>query len=387
MNDKEFQNLLKEEEKRQKKQTQLIASENFISKDVQKALGSVLSNKYAEGYPGARYYNGNDVIDKIENLARDRALKVFKVSPKNWHVNVQPLSGSPANLAIYHALLKSGDKIMCLKLDHGGHLSHGHKVTLPGKHYTQVPYMVDAITGKLDYDELMKIAKKERPKMIVAGFTAYPRKTDFKKFREITDACGALLHADISHLGGLVAAGVHPSPFKYADTVMTTTHKTLRGPRGAMIFCKTEFADKIDKAVFPGIQGGPHMNQIGALAVALYEASQPQFKEYAKQVVANAHALGNELKKQGFKVVTGGTDTHLLLVDTWNGGAGISGLEASDRLERAGIICNKNTVPYDTRSPKDPSGIRLGTAAETTRGATEEDMIKLAGKIARVLTA
>jgi glycine hydroxymethyltransferase len=356
-----------------------------VSKDVLEALGSELTNKYAEGYSALRYYGGNEVVDKIENLCKERALKAFKLSKNNWSVNVQPLSGSPANVAVYLALVPKGGKIMGMSLSHGGHLTHGHKVSITGKMWTQVPYGVDEKTEQLDYEEIKRIAKKEKPKLIVAGFTAYPRKINWKKFRAIADEVGAVLMVDMSHIAGLVAGGAYPSPFPYADVVTTTVHKTLRGPRAALIFSKPEYSDKIDKAVFPGLQGGPHLNQIAAVAVALGEAATSAFKVYAKQVVKNAEVLARELKKLGWRLVSGGTDSHLILVDTWMDGEGISGKEASDRLERAGIIVNKNTIPGEKRSPADPSGIRLGTAAETTRGKKETDMVKLVQKIDKIL--
>lgn len=388
MKDVQVKKLIDAEKKRQKKVINLIASENYVSKDVLEALGSELTNKYAEGYPGARYYGGNEVIDQVENLARERALKLFKLNPNEWSVNVQPLSGSPANIAVYIALVPHGSKIMGMSLAHGGHLTHGHRVSASGKFWTQVPYGVSQKTELLDYDELKQIALREKPALIVAGFTAYPRTIDFKKFREIADACGALLMVDMSHTGGLVAGGVYPSPFPYADVVTTTAHKTLRGPRAALIFSRIdprELNKKIDKAVFPGLQGGPHMNQIAAVAVALQEANTPAFKKYAAQVVKNARALADELAKLGWRVVSGGTDSHLLLVDTWMEGKGFGGKEASERLEKASIIVNKNTIPFDTRSPVDPSGIRLGSAAETTRGKKEKDFIAIARKIDRIL--
>jgi len=394
MKDPQISKLIKAEQVRQKKVVNLIASENYVSKDVLSALGSELTNKYAEGYPGKRYYGGNSVIDKVEELAGERALKLFKLSTdeKNgvsgWHVNTQPLSGSPANLAVYVGLLEKGDKVMGMSLDHGGHLTHGHKVSLTGKMWTQIPYGVSKDTEVLDYEELMKIAVKEKPKMIIAGFTAYPRQIDWKKFREIADKCGAYLMIDMSHIAGLVAGGVYPSPFPYADIVTTTTHKTLRGPRGALIFVRKDVRElnkKIDKAVFPGLQGGPHMNQTAAIAVALKEAMSPAFKTYAKQVVKNAKVLSNELSRLGWRIISGGTDSHLILIDVWMDGTGIGGTEASDKLEKAGIIVNKNAIPYDTRKPMDPSGIRLGTAGETTRGKKEKDMTALAQKIDTVL--
>jgi len=388
MKDTQIKKLIDAEKKRQKSVINLIASENYVSKDVLEALGSELTNKYAEGYPGRRYYGGQEYVDKIEVLAQERARTLFGLSPKKWHVNVQPHSGSPANLAVYLALVPQGEKIMGMSLDHGGHLTHGHKVSATGKFWQQVPFGVDALTEVIDYDQIKKIAEKEKPQIIVAGFTAYPRKVDFKKFREIADSVGAYLMVDMSHIAGLVAGKAYASPFLYADIVTTTVHKTLRGPRSAMIFSmvdERELYKKIDKAVFPGLQGGPHLNQIAAVAIALKEASLPVFKTYAKQVVKNADTLAKELKKLGWKIISGGTDTHLVLVDTWMNGIGVSGKEASDRLEADGIIVNKNTIPGETRSAMDPSGIRLGTAAETTRGKKEKDMIKIAQKIDKIL--
>ena len=388
MKDKQIQKLIESEKKRQKKVINLIASENYVSSDVLSALGSELTNKYAEGYPAHRYYGGNEFSDEIENLAQERALKLFKLSPKKWHVNVQPLSGSPANLAVYLGLVPLGAKIMGMTLQDGGHLTHGYKVSMTGKAWVQVPFGVDSKTEKINYEEIKKIAEKEKPQIIVAGFTAYPRIVDFKKFREIADACGAYLMVDMSHFAGLVAGEAYPTPFKYADVVTTTVHKTLRGPRSAMIFSKIdarEINKKIDRAVFPGLQGGPHLNQIAAVAVALKEASDPSFKNYAKQIVKNSNALATELKKLGWKIISGGTDTHLILMDTWMDGKGIPGKEAGDRLEAEGIIVNKNTIPGETRSPMDPSGIRLGTAAETTRGKKEKDFVAIARKIDKIL--
>ena len=388
MKDKAIEKLIKAEKSRQKSVVNLIASENYVSDDVLRALGSELTNKYAEGYSGKRYYGGNAVIDKIEDLAGERALKLFGLKSAEWHVNTQALSGSPANLAVYVGLLEKGDKVMGMSLDHGGHLTHGHKVSATGKFFTQVPYGVSKDTEVLDYDNLLDIALREKPKMIIAGFTAYPRTIDWKKFREIAEACGAYLMVDMAHISGLVAGGVYPSPFPYADVVTTTTHKTLRGPRGALIFSRIdarELYKKIDKAVFPGLQGGPHMNQTAAIAVALNEAGTPAFKKYAKQVVKNAAALAGELSKLGWRIISGGTDSHLILVDVWMEGKGMGGKQANDKLEAAGIIVNKNGIPYDTRPPVDPSGIRLGTAGETTRGKKEKDMILLARKIDKVL--
>lgn len=388
MKDKQIQQLIAAEKKRQKKVINLIASENYVSRDVLAALGSELTNKYAEGYSAHRYYGGNEISDKIENLAKERALTLFGLSPKGWAVNVQSLSGSPANVAVYLALVPQGGKIMGMTLSHGGHLTHGHKVSITGKMWQQVPYGVDAKTELLNYDELQQIAAREKPALIVSGYTAYPRIVDFKKFREIADSCNALLMIDMSHFAGLVAGGVYPSPFPYADVVTTTTHKTLRGPRSALIFAKRDergLPMKIDKAVFPGMQGGPHLNQIAAVAVALQEASRPEFKTYAAQVVKNAAALSDELQKLGWRIVSGGTDSHLLLVDVWMAGKGIGGKEASERLEKNGIIVNKNTIPFDTRSPVDPSGIRLGTPAETTRGKKEKDFRDIARRIDKIL--
>ncbi len=388
MKDKQIEKLIQAEKKRQKGVINLIASENYVSNDVLKALGSELTNKYSEGYPRKRYYGGQTNTDTIEEIAIDRALKLFKLNPKNWHVNVQPLSGSPANLAVYVGLVSPHGKVMGMSLDHGGHLTHGHKVSATGKLWNQIPFGVDPNTEMLDYEAIKKIAMEHKPNMIIAGFTAYPRSIDFKKFREIADACGALLMVDMAHTAGLVAAGAYPSPFPYADIVTTTVHKTLRGPRSGIIFAKKderELDKKIDRAIFPGLQGGPHMNQIAAVAVALKEASTPAFKKYGAQIVKNAKALSDELKKLGWKIISGGTDTHLILVDTWMKGKGVSGKDASDKLEKAGIIVNKNTIPNETRSPMDPSGIRLGTAAETTRGKKEKDMVKIARKIDEVL--
>ncbi len=388
MKDKEIEKLIKLEDARQKKVINLIASENYVSDDVLKALGTKLVNKYSEGYPAKRYYGGNEVTDKVELLCQKRALKAFKLSPAKWQVNVQALSGSPANLAVYLGLVPLGGKIMGMSLPHGGHLTHGQKVSATGKFWESVLYEVDKKTEMLDYDALMTQAKKEKPNIIVAGFTAYPRKIDWKKFRAIADAVGAYLMVDMSHLAGLIAGGVYPSPFPYADIVTTTTHKTLRGPRSALIFSKIdqrELGKKIDKAIFPGLQGGPHMNQIAAVAVALNEATKPEFKKYAKQIIVNTKTLAAELKKIGWRIISGGTDSHLFLMDTWMEGKGISGKEASGKLEKAGIIVNMNTIPFDTRSPFDPSGLRIGTAGETTRGKKEKDMIKLAQLIDGVL--
>jgi len=388
MKDTQIQKLIKAEQTRQKKVTNLIASENIVSQDVLDALGSELTNKYAEGYAHARYYGGNEVIDQVEDLCIARALETFKLSKSKWHVNVQPLSGSPANLAVYSALLTPGDKIMAMDLTHGGHLTHGFKVSFTGKLYNQIAYGVDEKTQVLDYDVLLKMAQKYQPKIIITGYSAYPRKINFKKFREIADSVGALLMVDMAHIAGLVAGGAHPTPFAYADIVTTTTHKTLRGPRSGIIFVKKderELDKKIDKAVFPGLQGGPHMNQIAAVAVALKEAQSPAYKKYIEQVCKNAKALADELKKLGWKILSGGTDNHLVLVDVWMDGKGIGGKDASEKLEAEGIIVNKNTIPGEKRSPVNPSGIRLGTAAETTRGLKERDFVRIAKRIDSIL--
>lgn len=390
MKDKTIEKLINAEDVRQKKVINLIASENYVSDDVLVALGSTLTNKYSEGYPGRRYYGGNQIIDQIESLAQERALSLFKLDAKKWHVNVQPLSGSPANLAVYSALVPLGGKIMGLKLSSGGHLTHGQSVSMTGKIWKQVPYEVDPKTELLNYKEVERIAMTEKPDIIVAGFTAYPRVVDWKKFAAIAKKSGALLTVDMSHLSGLVAGEAYPSPFPYADVVTTTVHKTLRGPRSAMIFVKRdkrEMDKKIDKTIIPGLQGGPHENQIAAVAVALKEAATPSFKKYAQQIIKNAQALSDALQKKGWRVITGGTDSHLLLVDTWMSGKGVSGKEASDRLEKAGIIVNMNTIPQDPRGVMDPSGIRIGTAAETTRGKKEKDMKAIAEKIDKVLRA
>ncbi|HEY4480292.1 MAG TPA: serine hydroxymethyltransferase [Candidatus Paceibacterota bacterium] len=402
MKDTQIKKLIEAEKKRQKKVINLIASENYVSKDVLEALGSELTNKYAEGYPGKRYYGGQTFTDKIENLCKERALKLFNLTSK-WSVNVQPLSGSPANLAVYLGLVPKGGKIMGMSLDHGGHLTHGHKVSATGKFWVQVPYGVDKETEQINYEEIKKIAEREKPNLIVAGFTAYPRIVDFKKFREIADSVvypeqgrrGAILMVDMSHFAGLVAGKAYPSPFACAHVVTTTVHKTLRGPRSAIIFSRNDVTVKnakgedkniselIDKAVFPGLQGGPHLNQIAAVAVALKEAKAPAFQKYAKQVVKNAKALADELSKLGWRVISGGTDSHLVLVDTMS--QGVTGKMASDLLEKNGIIVNKNTIPNETRSPMDPSGIRLGSAAETTRGKKEKDFVNIARKIDKIL--
>lgn len=370
--------LIEEEKKRQKGGLELIASENYVSEDVLECMGSILTNKYSEGYPGKRYYNGNEYIDQIELLAISRAKELFGAE----HVNVQPYSGSPANLAVHFALLDAGDRTLGMSLDAGGHLTHGFKVSISGKYYDSASYGLDD-KGYIDYDAVLRIAKKHKPKLIWAGFSAYSRIVDWKRFREIADEVGAYFVADIAHVAGLVAGGVYPSPVPFADVVTTTTHKTLRGPRGAMILCKEDFAQRIDKAVFPGLQGGPHNHTIAGIATALGEASTDEFKDYAKQVVKNAQVLSEELKKYGYDIVSGGTDNHLFLMDVTS--AGLSGGEAGNLLEKANITVNKNAIPNDTRKPWDPSGIRIGTPALTTRGMKEDEMVKVAEYINSVL--
>ncbi|MFA5947693.1 MAG: serine hydroxymethyltransferase, partial [Candidatus Gracilibacteria bacterium] len=344
------------------------------------ACGSILTNKYSEGYPKKRYYGGQENIDAIETLAIERAKELFGAE----HVNVQPYSGSPANAEIYFALLNFGDTIMGLKLDHGGHITHGLPISFSGKAYNFVAYSVDKETGRLDMEEVRKLAHEHKPKMIVAGYTAYPRDIDWAEFKKIADEVGAITMADISHTAGLIAAGALSSPVPFFDVIMTTTHKTLRGPRGAIIMCKEKYAQAIDKAVFPGMQGGPHDHIIAGKAIAFKEALKPEFKEYAKQIRANAKHLAEELIKRGFTLVTGGTDTHLILVDLTN--KGVPGKLAQAALDEVGITLNKNTVPYDTRSPFDPSGIRLGTPAVTTRGMKAPEMEKIADWLDRVIS-
>lgn len=381
MKDKELKDLIKRESKRQKGEINLIASENIVSSDIEEALGSVLTNKYAEGYPSKRYYGGNSIIDKIENLAKSRAKQAFDLDD-SWSVNVQPLSGSPANFAVYLALLPVGGKIMGLNLSDGGHLTHGHKVSATGKFWKQIPYTL----GKdelLDFNLIREIAEKEKPDLIVSGYTAYSKIVDWKSFREIADSVGAKFLVDMSHIAGLVAAKEYPSPFPYAGVVTTTTHKTLRGGRGAVIFSKNEFSKEIDRAVFPGLQGGPHINKVAATAICFKEAQSPLFKKYIQQVILNAKVLSEELKRLGWRIVSSGTDTHLFLVDTFS--SGITGTEASQKLEAKGIIVNKNTIPNEKRSPMDPSGIRIGTAFETSKGKKEKDMIKIANEIDKIL--
>ncbi len=368
------------EAKRQQEGIELIPSENYVSEAVLEANGSILTNKYSEGYPGKRYYGGQENVDIIENIAIDRAKELFGAE----HANVQPYSGSPANTAIYFALLEFGDTVMGLKLDHGGHITHGLPIAYSGKAYNFVQYGVDLNTGILDMEEVRKIALESKPKMIVAGYTAYPRDIDWKAFKEIADEVGAISFADISHTAGLIAGKALESPVPFFDVIMTTTHKTLRGPRGAIILCKEKFAKDIDRAVFPGLQGGPHENAIAGKAIAFGEALKPEFKEYAEQVRKNAHHLAEEMKKRDFKLVADGTDTHLILADLTN--KEVPGKEAQNALDSVGITLNKNTVPDDPRSPFDPSGIRLGTPAITTRGMKEPEMERIVDWIDRVLS-
>lgn len=380
--DTNIKQLILEEEERQATQISLIASENYISGSVKAALASGLSNKYAEGYPGARYYAGNHIVDKIEQYTVDLAQKVFETT---FHVNVQPLSGSPANLAVYTGLLNPGDTILAMSLDHGGHLTHGHKVNITGKLYNFVHYGVNKEDGLIDYNQVLEFAQKHKPKLIVCGATAYPAYIDFAAFARIARVTNSLLMVDMSHFAGLVAGKVYPTPFLHADIITTTTHKTLRGPRGAMIFCRPDLAKQIDKAVFPGLQGGPHINNIAGIAVCLEEALTPAFQLYARQIINNARTLAYSLQSQGLKLVADGTETHLILVDL--AGTKLRGQEAQNRLEDVSIICNKNTIPFDINPPHDPSGIRLGTPAITTRGMKEADMENLAEIINTVLTS
>ncbi len=380
--DKEVLKYLEEEKKRQLEGLELIASENYVSEDVLACMGSILTNKYSEGYAGKRYYKGNQYVDEIEKLAINRAKDLFGAE----HVNVQPYSGSPANLAVHFALLEPGDRTLGMSLDAGGHLTHGFKVSISGRYYNSVSYGVDD-NGYIDYNEVRKLAKEHKPKLIWAGFSAYSRIIDWSEFKKIADEVGAFLVADIAHVAGLVAAGEYPSPIGIADVVTTTTHKTLRGPRGAMIMSKEELGEKIDKAVFPGLQGGPHNHITAAIAVALKEASTNEFKKYSKQVIKNAKVLSEELMKRGYKIVSGGTDNHLFLVDLVNskGLENLGGEEASTLLEEANITLNKNAIPNDSRKPWDPSGVRIGTPALTTRGMKENEMIKVAEYIDMVL--
>jgi glycine hydroxymethyltransferase len=370
---------IQKEKKRQKNKIELIASENFVSEAVLETMGTVLTNKYAEGYPGARYYGGCEHVDIAENLARERAKELFGAD----HANVQPHSGSQANAAVYAAVLEYGDTVMGMDLTHGGHLTHGSPVNFSGKQFDFVAYGVDKETERIDYDQVMEMAKEHQPKLIVAGFSAYSRKIDFAKFREIADEVGAYLMVDMAHVAGLVAVGLYPDPVPHAEFVTTTTHKTLRGPRGGMVLCKEEFAKDIDKAIFPGLQGGPLMHIIAAKAVSFKEALEAEFNDYQQQVLDNAQVLANEIKAGGYKLVSDGTDNHLLLLDLSD--KDITGLAAEEALDEVGITANKNTVPFETRSPKVTSGVRIGTPAVTTRGMKEDEMKKIAEFIIRVL--
>jgi glycine hydroxymethyltransferase len=377
--DPEIFELVELEETRQRDKIRLIPSENYASAAVLQATGSVLTNKYSEGYAGKRYYEGQEFIDEIERLAIERAKQLFGAD----HANVQPYSGSPANMAVYFAFCQPGDTVMGMSLPHGGHLTHGWKVSITGKYYRAVQYTVEKETALIDYDKVRDMALTEKPKLIYAGATAYPRILDFERFGEIAKEAGAVFVADIAHISGLVAAGVHPSPIPHADVVSTTTHKMLRGPRGAMLLCTEEHQKAIDRAVFPGLQGGPHNHTTAAIAVALKEASTPEFKAYAAQVVLNAKALAAALLDYGFDLVSGGTDNHLILIDMTNKGQ--PGKVVSQALNKAGIVCNCNTVPYDPRKPFDPSGIRIGTPSITSRGMKEPEMEQVATWMSQVV--
>ncbi|TGE33947.1 serine hydroxymethyltransferase [Desulfosporosinus sp. Sb-LF] len=379
--DPEVAKAIELEENRQSNKIELIASENFVSRAVMAAQGSVLTNKYAEGYPGKRYYGGCEYVDVVENLARERVKQIFGAE----HANVQPHSGSQANMAVYFAMLKPGDTVLGMNLSHGGHLTHGSPVNISGVYFKFVPYGVDQKTECIDYDEVRRLAHEHHPKMLVAGASAYPRVIDFIKMREIADEVGALLMVDMAHFAGLVAAGLHPSPVPYAHFVTSTTHKTLRGPRGGLILCKAEYAQAIDKAIFPGIQGGPLMHVIAAKAVAFGEALQPNFKAYQTRIVENAQALAQALLDRGFRIVSGGTDNHLILVDVRT--KGVTGKAAETILDEVGITVNKNTIPFETESPFVTSGIRLGTPAVTTRGMDVKAMKQIAEAIDLALTA
>jgi len=364
--------IIQSETKRQKEGIELIPSENYVSEAVLEAIGSIMTNKYSEGYPGKRYYGGQEYIDQMENVAIDRAKELFRAE----HVNVQPYSGSPANTAVYFALLEYGDTVMGMKLDHGGHITHGLPISFSGKSYNFISYGVDKDTEIIDMEEVRRLALEHKPKMIIAGFSAYPRTLDWKKFQEIADEVGAITMADIAHIAGLIAGGVLESPVPYFDVVTTTTHKTLRGPRGAMIMCKEKYAKAINRAIFPGLQGGPHDHTNAGKAVAFKEALDPSFKIYCEQILKNAKALGERLKEHGFRLVSGGTENHLLLIDLRN--KNIGGKEAEIALDKVGITCNKNTIPFDPNPPFTPSGIRMGTPAVTTRGMKEDEMVKIA---------
>lgn len=370
------------EEQRQKDNVELIASENFVSSEVREAQGSVLTNKYAEGYPGKRYYGGCVYVDQAEDLARERAKKLFGAE----HVNVQAHSGSQANMSVYNAILEPGDTVLGMDLTSGGHLTHGHPLNFSGRTYNFIPYNVDPETERIDYDKLEALAMEHHPKLIVAGASAYPRVIDFERMGEIAKKSGALLMVDMAHIAGLVAAGLHPSPVPYADFVTTTTHKTLRGPRGGMVLCKEEFAKKLDSQTFPGIQGGPLEHVIAAKGIALYEAMQPSFKEYAAAILANIQAMVRVFEDEGIRVVSGGSDNHLLLLDTLSS-LNMTGKDAEHLLDVAGITVNKNTIPFDTQKPFITSGIRIGSAAMTSRGLGEKEFEQIARWIAQVLKA
>ena len=379
--DPEVAELIREEERYQAETIRLIPSENYASAAVIEASGSVLTNKYSEGYPGKRYYEGQRYIDRLETLVQERAERLFGVE----HANVQPYSGSPANLAAYYALLEPGDTIMGMSLPHGGHLTHGWNVNFSARFYRAVQYTVDSKTHLIDYDQVRELARKERPKIIVAGATAYPREFDFKVFGEIAREVGAYFMADCAHIAGLIIAGVHPDPAPHADVITTTTHKTLRGPRGAMILCREEHAAAIDRAVFPALQGGPHNHTTAAIGVALQEAATESFREYGRQVVRNAKALAGELLERGFSLISGGTDNHLILLDLTD--RGVFGKKAAKALDRAGIVANYNAIPNDPRKPFSPSGVRIGTPAVTSRGMGEEEMHRIAAWMDEIIAA
>ncbi len=378
--DPELYKIISEEKERQENEIEMIASENYVSKPVLEAMGTILTNKYSEGYPGKRYYGGNQIIDRAEELAKDRAKKLFEAE----HVNAQPLSGSPANAAVYFAFLNPGDKVLGLKLDHGGHLSHGHPVNFSGMLYNFVQHEVNAETGKIDMDKVREMAHKEKPKMIVAGYSAYSREIDWQEFKKIADEVGAYTFADIAHTAGLIAGKQMNNPVPLFDVVSTTTHKTLRGPRGAMIMCKEKYAKDIDKAVFPGMQGGPHDHINAAKAVAFGEALNPEFSEYAKQVIINAKTLVQKLKRLEYKIISGGTDNHLMVVDM--NSKNVTGKDAEQTLEKAGISVNRSTIPNDPNPPMKPSGIRLGTQALASRGMKEKEMELIAKYIDDAIT-
>ncbi len=377
--DPDIYRLIQQETDRQNGQIELIASENFTSEAILEATGSVLTNKYAEGYPGKRYYGGCEFVDEVEDIARDRAKKLFGAE----YVNVQPHSGSQANQAAFAAILQPGDTIMGLDLAHGGHLTHGHKLNFSGKTYHVVGYQVSKEDERVDFDNVASLAAEHKPKMIIAGGSAYPRQWDFARFRQIADSVGAFLVVDMAHFSGLVAAGLHPNPCEYADIVTSTTHKTLRGPRSGLILAREKYAAAIDRNVFPGAQGGPLMHVVAAKAICFLEAQQPSFREYQEHVIANAKALAMGMRAEGFRVVSGGTDTHLLLLDVFS--KGVRGREAENALDAARITVNKNAIPFDTNPPMNPSGIRLGSPAVTTRGFTEREMLEVASCIAEVL--